>query len=45
MAKKSKLKTPDWILNGEEEEKPKKKKEKTFKSHWIMCSSKKKDLK
>ncbi len=31
MAKKSKLKTPDWILNGEEEEKPKKKKEKTFK--------------
>ena len=31
MTKKSKLKTPDWILNGEKEEKPKKKKGKTFK--------------
>ena len=31
MAKKSKLKTPDWILNGKDEEKPKKKKGKTFK--------------
>ncbi len=31
MAKKSKLKTPDWILNGEEEKKSKEKKIKTFK--------------
>lgn len=31
MAKKSKLKTPDWILKGDEEKSPKKKKEKTFK--------------
>lgn len=31
MAKKSKIQTPDWILNGGDEEKPKKKKGKTFK--------------
>jgi hypothetical protein len=31
MAKKSKIQTPDWILKGDEEEKPKKKKGKTFK--------------
>ena len=31
MAKKSKIKTPDWILKGEEEEAPKKAKGKTFK--------------
>ena len=31
MAKKSKIKTPDWILKGDEEETPKKKKGKTFK--------------
>ena len=31
MAKKSKIKTPDWLLKGDEEEKPKKKKGKTFK--------------
>jgi hypothetical protein len=30
MAKKSKIKTPDWILNGEEETVKKKKKGKTF---------------
>jgi len=29
--KKSKIQTPDWILKGGEEEKPKKKKGKTFK--------------
>lgn len=31
MVKKSKIQTPDWILKGNEEEKPKKKKGKTFK--------------
>jgi len=31
MAKKSKIQTPDWLLNGDSEEKPKKKKGKTFK--------------
>lgn len=31
MAKKSKIQTPDWILKGNSEETPKKKKEKTFK--------------
>jgi hypothetical protein len=29
--KKSKIKTPSWILNGDDAEKPKKKKGKTFK--------------
>lgn len=31
MAKKSKIQTPDWLLKGKDEEKPKKKKGKTFK--------------
>lgn len=31
MAKKSKIQTPDWILKGEQDEAPKKKKCKTFK--------------
>jgi len=31
MAKKSRIQTPDWILNGGNEERPKKKKGKTFK--------------
>jgi ribosomal protein L37AE/L43A len=31
MAKKSKIKTPDWILNGDDEKKASKKKGKTFK--------------
>ena len=30
MAKKSKIKTPDWILKGDEEKKTEKKKGKTF---------------
>lgn len=30
MAKKSKIKTPDWILEGKQDEVPKKKKGKTF---------------
>jgi ribosomal protein L37AE/L43A len=30
MAKKSKIKTPDWILEGKEEKKSEKKKGKTF---------------
>jgi len=30
MPKKSKIQTPDWILNGDQDEVPKKKKSKTF---------------
>jgi len=31
MVKQSKIQTPDWILNGDEKKKTKKKKDKTFK--------------